>query len=212
MIYDCQIIRCLFNLTAEQRQYSLGIVVLHCCLVKGIKQAYAVAVHERDVAQRFVGSGSEGTHGIAHTLCQTLHHSLAVLPVVIFDSNTRLSWLIRNIEGNLELRHIQLHRLVGQHLLSAYAVIAQHTHLVGKHNVGLETEVGSNTCERIVLVGKGLVKGLLTLMQEILHALRTYLGRERKGVHEHTHRIGHFQVVATIGDGGDAYMVISRET
>ena len=144
-------------------------------------------------------------------MCQALHHGLAVLSVVVLDGNTGLPWLIGNVEGNLELRHIQFHGLVGRHLLTAYTVIAENAHLVGEHNVSLETVVGSNTCKRIVLVGKGLLEGFLAFVKEFLHALRTYPGRERKGVHKHTHRIGHLQIVAAVGYGGDAYMVVARE-
>ena len=208
MIDNGQVIRRLCHLTAEQRHDGLRVVVIHSCLVKGIQQADAGIVHKRDAAQRLVCGSCKSTHGIAHTLCETLHHGLTVLSVIIFDSYDGLSSLVGDVEGNLELGNIQLHRLVSQYLLSAYTIIAQHTHLVGEHDISLETEVGGYTCKGIVLVGKGLLEGIGTLMQELLYTLCSNFRGECKGIHEHTHRIGHLQVAAAVGDGGDAHLVV----
>ena len=209
VIDNGQIIGRLCHLTAEQRNDGLSVVVIHLCLVKGIQQANAGIVHERDAAQRLISIGSKGAHGIAHALCQTLHHGLAVLSIVVFNGHDRLSTLVGNVEGYLELGNIQFHRLVSRHLLSAYTVIAQHTHLVGKHDVGLEAKVGCDTCKGIVFMGQGLLKGFCTLMQELAHTLGTDFGRKRKRIHKHTHRIGHLQVATAVGDGGDTYLVVA---
>ena len=57
-----------------------------------------------------------------------------------------------------------------------------------------------------------LIERLFALTQELLHTLVANLRCQSQGVHEHTHRIGHFQVTAAVGYSGDTYLIIAGES
>ena len=176
MIDDGQVVGSLHGLSAEEGDDGLAVVVLHSGLVEAVQKAGAGIVQQRDATERLVDVGGESADGVAHALSQALHHGFAVLAVVVFYGNVGHTLHFGDVEGYLEFRDIQLQGGIYGYLLSTDAVIAQHTYLVGVHDVGLEAVVGGDAGEGVVLVGEGLLEGVGTLMQELLHTLVPYLG------------------------------------
>ena len=149
---------------------------------------------------------------IAHRLCQTLHEGGTVEPIVILNRHRGVTIEIRDVESYLELRSIEFHNLLCQHLLATHTVVAQYTYLVGKHDVGLEVVVSGYASERIVLMAQGVLKLLSTLMDKLADALIANVDAQRQGVDEHTHGVHHLEIATTIGDGGDAHLIIGSKT
>ena len=211
VIHDGQVVRRFSGLGTEQGDDCLRGVIVHVRGVEAVQQGRLFPVHQGQAAERSPGIGGKGADGLHHAPGQALHHGLAVLAVVILDGDGGLSLHLGDIEGDLELGNVEFHGFIDLHRFSAHAVLAENADLVGEHDVGLEVVVGGDAGERIVFVGEGLFEGPSTFVQELLHALRADLGTERQGVHEHAHGIGHLQVAASVGDGGDAHVVAARE-
>ena len=158
MIDDGQVVGRLLGLSAEECDDGLAVVVLHRGLVEAVKKAGAGIVQQRDAAKRLVGGSGESADGVAHALRQALHHSLAVLTVVVFYGHAGHTLYFGDVEGYFEFRDIQLQSGVYGYLLSTDTVIAQHTYLIGVHDVGFEAVVGGDASEGVVLVGEGLLE------------------------------------------------------
>ena len=100
-----------------------------------------------------------------------LHQVMAVAAVVILYTDTGLSRLIiGDVEGDTELRNIQL-KTLNLKSLSFVDIVADHTHLVGKHDFSREVVVVGDLRKRIVFMPQGLVKILTSLVQELHYTL-----------------------------------------
>ena len=100
-----------------------------------------------------------------------LHQIAAVASVVVLYTHTGLShFIISDVEGDTELRHIQLKALNLKRLTFAN-IVTDHTHLVGKHDFSREVVVVGDLRKRIVFMPQGLVKILTSLVQELHYTL-----------------------------------------
>ena len=136
-------------------------------------------------------------------LGQCLTQAVGVDGVVVFHNYATIFYL----DVDLEHGNVQVEELLADGLL-ADAVLRQYTNLIGVGNSGTEIEVGSDACERIVLVAQGLVDVFTGLSQEVAHGDVADVDAEGQSVDEHTYGLGNLQVRATTADGAEIDLTV----
>ena len=199
------------HLTAEERGDGLRVVVGHIGLVERVEQLRLLSVEQRHLQQVGIRLRDEGVHGVADRLRQAAHELCAIASVVVLHAHRRLSLVVANVEGDAELRDVELEAF-HLHLRASTHIVFEHAHLVGEHDLGTEVVVGGNLRERIVFVLQRLVEVAAGQLDEVQDTLLANLAAHRQRVHEHTHGVADAQVRASVADGADADAFLIGET
>ena len=212
VINDREVIGRLGCLLAEERDDGLGVIIRHLSLIERVENGSLRFIKKRDSTQRSAGVRLKSLHGVCHRLREVGDERFAVPSVVVLNGYRRHAVHRHDIERNLEFRHVLLHGLVGENGFAEDAIVAQHAHLVRKHDLRLQVIIRCYACKGIILVRERLLEGLRVLFDELLYRLVRYLRGEGERVDEHSHGVVHPQVASSVGDGGDADVIRSGET
>ena len=134
---------------------------------------------------------------------QCLTQAVGVDGIVIFHNDTTILYF------DIDFEHwdVQVEELLADRFVTD-AVLRQHPNLIGVGNSGTEIEVGSDACERIVLVAQGLVDVLTGLSQEVAHGDIADVDAEGQSVDEHTYGLGNLQVRAAATDSTEIDLTV----
>ena len=145
-------------------------------------------------------------------LCQALHQFTAIATVVVFKTDAGNSIVFSDKNSDGELWYIILFQVLQFQLRVQTFVVVDDAHLIGKHNFCGETIVIGNLGKGIVFMAECLTEILTRLANEFHDTLRAYLTAERKGVDEHSHRVGNAHVAASVADCCHTQAVTIGET
>ena len=147
------------------------------------------------------------TDSIGHTL----HQALRIASVVILQIDTWLSFKLPDIESQAEFRNVQLQGFYLQRSTLAL-VVAEHTHLIGKHNLCRQVVVSGNLCKGIVFVSQRRIKVLTGLLDKFEDTLLIDMSTKCKGVDEHADGVANTQVATASANRGDTEAFVVRKT
>ena len=108
------------------------------------------------------------------------------------------------------------HRRLGGELLAgkcfpSYPVIFEQSHLIGHHHLWLESIVGRDLGEGIILMCPCLREDPVGFLKVIGHFTLSDVTRECKRVHEHAHRVGDPEVGAPVAHGAHEDLLAGAE-
>ena len=163
---------------------------------------------QRDIGQSCLRLVDEDLQHVNNGLGELGYQHLAVLAVVIFCHNTRLSIVNLDAHNHSELRRTSLEAL-NAHLATVLHIAGHHSQLIGEGQFRRVTIIGSNTGKGILLMLHGLIETLADILDKVYHTSVSEFCGKRQRIHEHTKGVLDADIAASAADGADIQVFIA---
>ena len=189
----------------------MSIIVIDVSIVVGIQQLCLSLREQREAHKAGLWLVDESFQHVGNRLGELGHERFAILAVVIFCHNARLSVVNLQTNDKPELGGTGL-QTINAYLMSVLHIARHHSQLIGKGQFRHVAIVGSDACKRVLFVAHGFVKAFADVLDKVHHASVEKLGGKGQCIDKHAESVLDTDVGTSTGNGTDVQFVVACKT